>query len=368
MNQFSLPVKIYFGKDTKEAFSDCRKPFVVCDPFFSKSELLKKITDRFSAFALFDDFTPDPTLASVTKGITAFLKSGADSMIALGGGSAIDTAKAILLFSIKSGKAHKVPLIAVPTTSGTGSEVTSFSVVTDEQSHTKHPLVTDDMLPSAAVLDLDFVRSVPPKVVADTGADVLCHALESYVSIFSNPFTDALCEKAVQIVFSYLPLSVSGDEHAREQMHFASCMAGLAFNQTNLGLCHAIAHNTGARLHLPHGRTNAVLLPHVIRFNAGNIGFSDNLSQTALKYAHMAKLLGANGAPALQVKKLISEIERLFAKIGLPNRFSAAGIDLKDAKELSGAIAKAALSDGCLKANPIQPTQEQIENLYKGAI
>lgn len=360
MNEFCLPVKVFFGENATDAISSFESPFIVCDSFFKGSPLLKNITDKLSSFSAFFDFTPDPTLKSVAKGISEFSKGNHKSIIALGGGSAIDTAKAIIYFSESK---EKIPFAAIPTTSGTGSEVTSFSVVTDEKSGRKYPLVSKKMLPDIAILDVNFVKSAPKSVVADTGADVLCHAVESYVSKNSSPFSDALCEKAVMLIFKHLKKSVYGDISSREQVHFASTLAGLAFDQTNLGLCHAMAHNIGARLKVPHGRTNAILLPHIILFNSGNPSYSDIPTKVAEKYAKLSVLLGNSGTTQVLIKKLISEISALFSSVGLPKKFRS-----ENAAKIADEMSDAALKDGCLTANPVSVTKEDILKIYRGVI
>lgn len=360
MNRFCLPVNICFGDDSLSMLSDFDDTFLVCDSFFKGSPLLKKITGKLRNFTLFCDFTPDPTLESVSRGIAEFLKGNHKSMVAIGGGSAIDTAKAILYFNETS---EKVPFAAIPTTSGTGSEVTSFSVVTDNSSGRKFPLVSNKMLPDIAILDVDFVKTVPPKIVADTGADVLSHAIESYVSKESSPFSEALCEKSISLVFKHLKKAVEGDIESKKQMHFASTLAGLAFDQTNLGLCHAMAHNIGAKLKVPHGRTNAILLPHIIKFNAGNISYSDIPTETAEKYAKISMLSGNFGTTQVLVKKLISEISSLFSSIGLPKKF-----ENENAGKIAEEVAECALKDGCINGNPVSVTKEDIIKIYKGVI
>lgn len=360
MNSFCLPVNIYFGENSLSALSEFENTFIVCDSFFKGSPLLKKLTSALKEFTLFTDFSPDPNLTSVAKGIAEFSKSNHKSIVALGGGSAIDTAKAMIYFSENT---EKIPFAAIPTTSGTGSEVTSFSVVTDESSGRKFPLVSKKILPDIAILDVDFIKSVPEKIAADTGADVLSHALESYVSKNSSPLSDALCEKAISIIFSHLKDAVKGDINAREKVHFASTLAGLAFDQTNLGLCHAMAHNIGAKLKVPHGRTNAILLPHIISFNSGSLSYTDSPTKTAQKYAQISRILGNTGTANVLVKKLISDISSLFSSIGLPKKFEA-----ENRKEIAEKLADAALKDGCITANPVSVTREDIIKIYKGVI
>jgi len=360
VNSFYMPVNIVFGNEACDKISDFENPFIVCDSFFKESPLLSRVTGKLSAYRLFSDFTPDPTLSSVARGLAEFMKGNHKSIIAIGGGSAIDTAKAIIYFN-ESDK--KIPFAAIPTTSGTGSEVTSFSVVTDDKSGRKFPIVSKKMLPDLAVLDTEFVKSVPKTVAADTGADVLCHAIESYVSKNSSPFSDALCEKAISIVFKSLKKSVEGDLNSKEQMHFASSLAGLSFEQTNLGLCHAMAHNIGARLKIPHGRTNAILLPHIILFNSGDLSYSGMPTKTAEKYAEISRLLGHSGTTQTLVKKLVSDIYSLFAAVGLPKKFQS-----EKAEGIIDEMSDAALKDGCINGNPVTVTKADIIKIYREVI
>lgn len=274
MEEFGIKTSIHFGKNALEYLKKLQgtRIFIVTDPFMVESGLVENITrylekDRCT---IFSNVVPDPPLELVTEGVREVIKNKPDTLIALGGGSAIDEAKAIMHFSRQIGNLPHMEFIAVPTTSGTGSEVTSFAVITDREKGIKYPLVDQSLLPDTAILDASLVKSVPKSVVADTGMDVLTHALEAYVSTKANAFTDALAEKAAVTVLRYLIHSYSNqeDSRAREEMHNASCMAGLAFDRTSLGVNHAIAHNIGGKFKVPHGRTNAVLLPYVIEFNA----------------------------------------------------------------------------------------------------
>ena len=360
MNRFLMHTDIAFGKNATERLKDFDDAFIVCDSFFASSPLLDKVTCNLKKHSCFSDFTPDPTLKSVAKCISEFKTRGHKCIIALGGGSAIDTAKAVIYFSEPD---KKIPFAAIPTTSGTGSEVTSFSVVTDDESGRKFPLVDKKMLPDLAVLDVDFVKSVPKTVAADTGADVLSHALESYVAKDSSPFSDALCEKAISIIFSHLKSAVNGDINSKEQVHFASTLAGMAFEQTNLGLCHAMAHNIGGRLKVPHGRANAILLPHIILFNAGNPTYSSVPNSVSEKYAKLSMLLNHSGTVNVLVKKLVSDISALFSSIGLPEKFKS-----EKAEKITDVMAEAALKDGCINGNPVPVTKDDIIKIYKGVI
>ncbi len=276
MNSFDIRTKIYFGDNALDRLTDLpyKKALIITDPFVAKSGMLQMITyrlnDGYTEFEVFSDVVPDPPVEKISIGVKKMLEYAPDCVIAIGGGSAIDSAKSIREFATRASK-KETALIAIPTTSGTGSEVTSFAVVSDPSNDIKYPLVSDSMLPTEAILDADLVKSVPANVTADTGMDVLTHAIEAYVSINNNEFSAALAEKAIEICGTFLLRSYldNNDTHARKKMHVASCLAGLAFNSASLGLNHGIAHAVGAKFHIPHGRANAMLLPHIIEYNSG---------------------------------------------------------------------------------------------------
>ncbi len=347
MNIFNLKPKIFFGENALDGLTtfESKKFFVVADPFMVKSGMIKMVTERLKGeIEIFDGIVPDPPIETVAKGMEQLISFNPDTVIAVGGGSAIDAAKAIVFFSKKIGKAQKVRFIAIPTTSGTGSEVTGFSVITNKEKGIKYPLISDDMIPDAAILDKNLVKSVPQTIVADTGMDVLTHAIEAYVSTRATAFSDAFAEKAIRLVFENLYRSYCGEEMAREKIHLASTLAGIAFNEASLGLNHAIAHSLGGKTRLPHGRANAILLPHIIEFNAETAGE---------KYAELARLLGLEGGGRkMLVKKLIGEIVSLRQKLKIPSKTDKL-------KEME-AVAEGALADACLRTNPAAVTKENI--------
>ena len=253
-----------------------------------------------------------------------FLEYQPEAVIAVGGGSAIDSSKAIREFALKINNYGKVGLIAIPTTSGTGSEVTSFAVVNDTDAQVKYPLVSDSLTADEAILDAELVRSVPASVTADTGMDVFTHALESYVSTDHNEFSAALAEKAIEIcgVFLLRAYLDGNDMHARQKMHVASCLAGLSFNTAGLGITHSMAHQLGAMFHIPHGRANAMLLPHIVEFNA-NINKHSKSQKEYLpavkRYSNIAHVLGlSNYNKVMSVRSLVNWIQFMQKEMNIP--------------------------------------------------
>ena len=304
MKEFDIRTKIYFGPGALDRLKDLpyHRYLIVTDPFVVSSGLIRLITDPLdqhgAMYRLFDQVVPDPPIEKIVEGVQALTDFEPDSILCVGGGSAIDSAKAIREVAIQTNPSRvRLPLIAVPTTSGTGSEVTSFSVISDPANHTKYPLVADSLLPDEAILDVELVKSVPATVTANTGMDVFTHALESYVSLRYNEFSAALAEKAIEICGSYLLRSFldNNDIHARQKMHVASTLAGLAFNASGLGLNHGMAHQLGAQFHIPHGAANAMLLPHIIEFNSQITPHSKSrkdYDHTVRCYESIARVLG----------------------------------------------------------------------------
>lgn len=379
MNSFDIRTKIYFGDNALDRILELsyEKILVITDPFIEKSGLLTLITDRlqqaFIDFDIFSDVVPDPPLQKITAGVEYLIKSNPDCIIAIGGGSAIDSAKSIREFG-KRATQKEIALIAIPTTSGTGSEVTSFAVVTDVEKNIKYPLVSDSMLPTEAILDAELVKSVPASVTADTGMDVLTHAIEAYVSINNNEFSAALAEKAIEICGTFLLRSYldNGDTHARKKMHVASCLAGLAFNSASLGLNHGIAHAIGAKFHIPHGRANAIVLPHVIEFNSGINKHSKSKKEypkCVEKYCNVAKLLGVNNFNEITtIRALVGWIQFMNKEMNIPLSLSQCGIDKREYMNAVESMADKAIADACTATNPRVPSKAEVclilEHMY----
>lgn len=368
MHSFEIKTKIKFGEGSLKALQEIqnKKILIITDPFMVESKAIDKILVNLKegSYEVFSDIVPDPPIETVVSGIEVFKEVNPDVLIALGGGSAIDASKAIMDFSKKILKTNDIEFIAIPTTSGTGSEVTSFSVITDKQKGTKYPLVSDDLLPNVAILDPELVKTVPNFITADTGMDVLTHAIEAYVSTEANDFSDALAEKAIKLVFKYLLRAYKdgNDIEAREKMHNASCLAGMAFNQTSLGINHSIAHVLGGKFHVPHGRTNSILLPHVIEYNADIVGYTNTkYSMAANKYAQISMLLGLNTSNVrMGVKNLVNEIKKLQREMNMATSLSQCKVNISDLSSVENEIAILAINDGCTKTNPRVPTEKDI--------
>lgn len=371
MEQFVMNTKVYMGSSCLDMIKELpvEKAYIICDPFMAQSGKVNMITDllteKGSSFEVFSGVVPDPTIEVVSKAIGRMQCFGPDAVIALGGGSAIDTAKAASNIYTQMGN-EKLYLIAVPTTSGTGSEVTNFSVISDPQAQAKYPLRSDSMVPDVAFLDPRFTVSVPPHITADTGMDVLTHALEAYVSTNAGDFTDACAEKAVRLVWNYLARTVEegSDMEARTHMHNASCLAGVAFNGASLGLCHSMAHALGARFHIPHGRSNAILLPHVISYNAGLEEAGEY--EACGRYMEIANMLGiAAGTEKATVHGLVRHIKNLMNKIKIPQQITDLKVDRDEFLQAVEEMAEKALHDNCTLTNPRVPTAEDIANIYR---
>jgi len=342
MEQFSCKTKIFSGPGSLEALKKLkiRRLLMVTDPYFHKNGTAQRIARLSGAeeVSYFHKIVPDPSVELAAEG-TALLRSfQPDYVIALGGGSAMDCAKAMVYFA-----GLDIPLVAIPTTSGSGSEVTDFSILTHKG--VKHPLVDEKIRPDYAILDSDLLKELPAGLIADCGFDVLSHALEACVAKNASPITDALARDAFTSVFSSLPASFAGDLSVRQKIHTASTMAGLAFTQAGLGLCHALSHSLGGLFHIPHGRLNAILLPAVIACNAHLVGD---------KYATLARYAGLGGSvDTLAVRNLRNGLVRLRRELGLPETLAQAGIDPKEVRFHSDDIVNAALSDPCCETNPI---------------
>ena len=343
MNEFSCRTRIISGPGAVGALGTmgAKRLFLVADPFFVKNGRAQAVADGASAEAveIFDQIAPDPSVSLAAEGTARVKAFCPDVIAALGGGSAMDCAKAMAYFSGCN------RLIAIPTTSGSGSEVTDFSVLT--HGGVKHPLVDSRLQPEAAILDSDLLGELPPSLVADCGFDVLAHALEAYVATKASAITDALAQDAFCAAFGSLPASFAGRLEVRPRIHMASTMAGMAFTQAGLGLCHGIAHALGGQFHIPHGRLGAILLPSVIGCNAYTAG---------AKYARLARAAGLGGsADTVALRNLKNGLIRLRKELKLPETLAQAGVDPRQVWHRMDALVESALSDPCCDTNPIKP-------------
>ena len=377
MKEFDIKTKIFFGDNALDRLKALpyKKVLVVTDPFVAKTGMISFVTSRLSEggidFELFTDVVPDPPLEKITLGVGKMYEFEPEAIVAIGGGSALDSAKAIKEVYSKSRNITGIPMIAIPTTSGTGSEVTSFAVVSDTERGVKIPLISDDMTPSEAILDVDLVKSVPADITANTGMDVLTHAIEAYVSVNNNEFSAALAEKAVEICGAFLLRSYlnNNDTHARKKMHVASCLAGLAFNSASLGLNHGIAHAIGAQFHIPHGKANAMLLPHIIEFNSDINKHSKSKKEylpSVRKYITLARILGLyNFNEITTVRALVSWIQFMNKEMEIESSISQCGIDKDEYFAAIDSMADKALADACTRTNPRIPTKEDVVKILK---
>lgn len=378
MKKFEVITDIYFGESALDRLSqlEYKRVFIISDPFVVESGLIRHITrplDRGNIeYELYTDVTPDPTTEKVISGIAAAVKAEPECIIAVGGGSAMDLAKSIRKIANQMDKNFNPRLIAVPTTSGTGSEVTSFSVITDTETHSKIPLASTDMTPDEAILDEVLVKSVPASVTADTGMDVLTHAIEAYVSINNNEFSGALAEKSIEICgqFLYRSYMDNNDSHARRKMHIAACLAGLAFNSASLGLNHGMAHQLGAVFHIPHGRANAMLLPWIIEYNSNiNIGSRSRqiYEPCVRKYCNIAGHLGLHGSNEIMTIHSLANYVRFMAdEMSIPMQLrEILSVSKEEYESKLPEMADAALMDGCTATNPRIPTKDEVIAIYK---
>lgn len=374
MNHFIVKTKVFCGDEALNSISHLgiKKACIVCDKFVEESGMLNEIFALLESlqveYTVFSDVIPDPDDIVVAKGVADIQKSGADAVISVGGGSVLDTGKLIGLIYGRSDTKECPISIAVPTTAGTGSEVTSFSVITDSATGSKSTIEDEAMLPDYAILDARFTQSIPPNVTADTGFDVLTHALEAYVSSNATVFSDALAEKAVSLVCKYLPIAVADGEDmaARTAMLNASCMAGIAFDHARLGLCHGMAHAFGGHFHVAHGRANSLFLPGVISFNGGlNRDIAISCTPVRRKYATLAGKLGfTQGNDRELTACLVQAILELKKMVGLPARVADLGIDRAEYEQALDLLTDEAMKDASTATNPVVPHTAQTRELF----
>lgn len=405
MQWFKVPSKTYFERDSIQYLQKCRdveRVMIVTDHAMVELGFLDRIIEQLDlrrnkvVYQIFAEVEPDPDITTVMKGTDLMRTFKPDTIIALGGGSPMDAAKVMWLFyeqpevdfhdlvqkfmDIRK-RAFKFPelgkktkFVAIPTTSGTGSEVTPFAVISDKANNRKYPIADYSLTPTVAIVDPALVMTVPGFIAADTGMDVLTHATEAYVSQMANDYTDGLALQAIKIVFDYLERSVKdADFEAREKMHNASTMAGMAFANAFLGISHSMAHKIGAQFHTVHGRTNAILLPYVIRYNGTRPAKTAtwpkyNYYRADEKYQDIAKLLGLPAAtPEEAVESYAKAVYDLGTRLGIKMNFRDQGIDEKEWKEKSRELAFLAYEDQCSPANPRLPMVDHMQEIIGDA-
>ena len=342
MEEFSGKTVIYSGAGAISALERFggKRLFLVTDPFFMKNGMAQKVANaaKCSQVEIFDSVQPDPSVELAAEGTARLKAFGADLLVALGGGSAMDCAKAMAYFAKGDYK-----LVAIPTTSGSGSEVTDFAILTHNK--VKHPLVDQRLRPDAAILDSDLLQELPKGLIAEAGFDVLAHAVEAYGAKNAGVFSDLYAREAFSSAYASLPASFAGNKNVRLKVHLAATMAGMAFTQAGLGLCHAMAHSLGGMFHVAHGRLNAVLLPSIVSCNAHVAG---------KKYAELARAAGMGGsAEAIAVRNLKNGLIRLRRELNLPETLAQAGIDPRAVWRNAGEIVQATLEDPCCRTNPM---------------
>lgn len=404
MQWFKVPSKIYFERNSTQYLTkmpNISKAFIVTDPGMVKlgyvDRVLYHLRKRpdYVHCEIFSEVEPDPSIETVMKGAEMMANFQPDVIIALGGGSAMDAAKGMWLFYehpeaefhglkqkfldirkrvVKYPKlGQKAQFVAIPTTSGTGSEVTSFSVITDKNANVKYPLADYELTPDVAIVDPQFVMTVPKHITADTGMDVLTHAIEAYVSCMANDYTDGLAIKAIQLVFEFLPRAYrnGNDEVAREKVHNASTIAGMAFANAFLGINHSLAHKLGAEFHIAHGRSNTILMPHVIRYNAAKpmkfTAFPKYESFVAdQRYAEIARILGLPSRTTEEgVESLVQAIIQLAKEMDIPMSIEANGVDKDEFEAKVDLLADRAFEDQCTTANPKLPLVSELAEIYR---
>lgn len=408
MQWFKIPPKIYFENDSVqylEKMNNISRAFIVTDPTMVKLGYVDKVLyylrkrEQYCHSKIYSNVEPDPDVETIMRGVEEMKSFNPDVIIAIGGGSAIDAAKGMWLFyehpdatfdGLKQkfmdirkrvvkfpNLGEKAKFVAIPTTSGTGSEVTAFSVITDRKNgNIKYPLADYALRPDVAIIDPQFVLSLPKAATADTGLDVLTHALEAYVSNMASDYTDGLSLQAIDLVFSYLKRAYdngSEDVIAREKMHNASCIAGMAFTNAFLGLNHSMAHKLGGEYHIPHGRANAILLPYVIKYNSQKPTkfatfpkYEEFIADK--KYAKAARFIGLGGnSDEESVDKLIEAVRNLLRDLNMPMSIRDCGVEEEVFMANLDRLAENAHDDQCTGANPRYPLVEEIKEIYKKA-
>lgn len=380
--RFTLPRDLYYGENALENLKNVKGKkamVVVGGGSMKRFGFLDKVVDYLHEAGietcLFEGVEPDPSVETVMKGAKAMTQFQPDWIVAIGGGSPIDAAKAMwafyeypettfedlcIPFNFPTLR-QKAKFLAIPSTSGTATEVTAFSVITDYEKGIKYPLADFNITPDIAIVDPALAETMPPHLVAYTGMDALTHAVEAYVSTLNSVFTDPLAIKAIQIVNEELKKSFDGDMSSREKMHYGQCLAGMAFSNALLGIVHSMAHKTGAAFstgHITHGLANAMYLPYVIQYNAKD-------ATAALRYAEIANAIGITGTPQECIDQLCERIVEFNQYMKIPNTLKEFGIVEEEFKEKIKMISENAVGDACTGSNPRSIDPATMERLFQ---
>ena len=352
MEQFFCKTKIISGMDSLKILPTLhiKRLFIVSDPYFSQNGTVNHIAHLAQAekVEIFDRISPDPSVSLAAEGTKLLLAFQPDTLLALGGGSAMDCAKAMAYFS-----GLNLNFIAVPTTSGSGSEVTDFAILT--HNGVKHPLVDAKLQPDIAILDGNLLTSLPKKLIAETGFDLISHAIEAFTATGAGTISNALALDALRTAFSLLGRSFHWDISPRLPLHIASTMAGMAFSSAGLGLCHGLAHALGGEFHIPHGRLNAILLPAVMDVN---------IPSASHRYAALAKALGfSTGGDSIAIRNLKNALIRLRRQLELPENLRQAGIQPGQLAQKTNALVAATLADACCTTNPVKVEESMVRRV-----
>ena len=377
MARFTLPMDIYHGKDSLEVLKSLegKRAFIVIGGGSMKrfgflDKVLSYLKEANMETKVFEGVEPDPSVETVMKGAKEMEEFNPDWIVSIGGGSPIDAAKAMWIFyeyhDFTIEKAivpfglpklrRKAKFVAIPSTSGTATEVTAFSVITDYKAKIKYPLADFEITPDIAIVDPSLAETMPEKLVAHTGMDALTHAIEAYTASLRSNFTDPLALKAIEMVNMHLVNSYKGDMEARGEMHEAQCLAGMAFSNALLGIVHSMAHKVGAVFHIPHGCANAIFLPYVIKYNR---------KACEDRYANIARHIGLKGESERELTDaLIDLINKFNKELNIPSSMKEYGIEEDDFKANLKFIAHNAVLDPCTGSNPREIDDETMEKLY----
>lgn len=374
IENFAIKSKVYFNMGSIQVLENFSgsTALIVSDPIMKEVGYLEKTINHLAKAGIksvvFSEVYPDPDVSVIAAGLKVYNESNADIVVGIGGGSAIDTAKGILYFSwynnpVENPDIQKPLFIAIPSTSGTGSEVTNFTVITSDNE--KVCLVDDIMTPDVALLDSTCIANVPKEIMVNTGMDALVHSIEAYVSTKANVFTDALAEKSIKLIFENLEkiYKDSNNDEARDKVHNASCLAGMAFTNTGLGINHSLAHALGGTFSIPHGQANALLLTKVIEYNSNLGGSADGYA--AIKYSQIAEILGLPSRTYREgVVSLIEAINKMYKDLQVTTSIRDLEIEEKDYNSKIDSMVSTALNDACTPTNPRQPSKEDLVNIY----